>query len=117
LRKEQEALRNEIIRNNDELENLKGRKRESLQNKINAFTLDLEDIGYEADKIEVKLRKEEKELQMMDKEIEMTEKIISEVQASNSYAGELSTEEKLELEKLIEYFKEQNLLDDILGEE
>jgi hypothetical protein len=117
LKKEQTDLENEIIRNKDEVETLKGKKKEELENQITAFELDLEDIGYEAENIRKKAQKLEEEAAFKEKELELTTVLIEKIKQNKTVEKPLAMEEKLDLEKMISYFREQNLLDDILGEE
>ena len=117
LKKEQATLEKEIERNKKEAAGLRGKKQETLQNQINAFELDLEDIGFEAQSIEKKAKEQSDEAKLLGKELEMTTQLIEEIGANRQQTGELSPEDKLRLENMINYFKEQNLLDDILGDE
>ena len=117
LRQEQKDLEQEIERNKKELTTLKGKKKEAMQNQINIFELDLEDIGFEASNMEKKAKKLQDKATLQEKELSMTTQLIEKINQNNETASALSPEEKVRLEDMISFFKEQNLLDDILGEE
>lgn len=117
-RRDMEALQLELKKIESDIEKATNKKtREQLEAEKGTKEIDLQDLEYEFSSINKKyslLKMEAKNLESDAKQINV---FINKIKTNTKPVTQLSNEDQAELNKIIDFLKEQRLLEDVIGDE
>ena len=117
-RRDMEALQLELKKIEGEIEKATNKKtKEQLEAEKGSKEIDFQDLEYEFSSVSKKyslLRMEAKNLESDAKQINV---FINKIKTNSRPVVQLSNEDQAELNKIIDFLKEQRLLEDVIGEE
>ncbi|HAW51477.1 MAG TPA: hypothetical protein DCX54_03975 [Flavobacteriales bacterium] len=112
------SLKDEIKRLNEKIDATTNKKAKSqLSAEKGAKEIDLEDLTYEYKEVKDKYQKLKIEKRSLESDARQLSGFITTVKSQRQLVGRLDEDESAELAKLIEYFKEQRYIEDVIGKE
>lgn len=117
LKRDLEGLYLEIERLDKEISDSRSKKaKEQLSEQKSAKEIDLEDLEYQISNVRKSYQNLKSEKRNLEADAKQLNAFIAGIKSNREKVKPLSTEENEELKKLINYFKEQRMIEDVIGE-
>lgn len=117
-RQDMESIRLEIGRLEEEIKNARNKKtKEQLTAEKGTKEIDLEDLEYEFANISKKYKALKGEVKNLESDAKQINGFIAQVKANTKPVSQLSAEDQDELNRIIDFLKEQRLIEDVIGDE